>query len=113
MTAPDFLRALRRANIQLGLLFRRYCSALPFAAMEEALMLVRVEHTLRELSALLEPGLRDKVDGDVQDELILYRANLLRLQRELRRRGQPPDGDSNRTQPTACRIWRSASNFIN
>ena len=46
-------------------------------------MLLQVEHTLRSIEVLLQEGLQESADRETRDELVTYRANLMRLQREL------------------------------
>jgi hypothetical protein len=81
---PDTrLNVLRSANAQLANFFGRYSGAPVLGTKEELAALLQVERTLRSVGALLKQGVQESEDRETRDELIIYRANLVRLQREL------------------------------
>ena len=75
-------------------------------------MLIRVEHALRDigLGMKLDPRVRQR--PDVQREMILYWANLLRLQRELRSRERLALSEYRQKQLTRGRVWRTTPTMI-
>jgi hypothetical protein len=83
MSGDSQVERLRLANTELAVCFARFSGGAALKRHEQIQILLRLENTLRCMGALLEHGLVDCKDPETQDELILYRANLLRLQREL------------------------------
>jgi hypothetical protein len=83
MNHPGHLGVLRRANARLSSFFTRFSGGVVLGAQEELRMLLQVEHTLRSIEVLLQQGLQESADRETREELVTYRANLVRLQREL------------------------------
>jgi len=83
MTSSACLDLLRRANAHLNSFFARFSGAPVLGVSEEVEALRQVEKTLRAVGALLDEGFDDIKDRETQDEIAQYRANLIRLRREL------------------------------
>jgi len=83
MNRDTCLELLRRANAHLEHFFLRFSGAPVLGTNEEVDALLQVERTLHSVGALLKGGLQETKDRETQDELASYRANLLRLRREL------------------------------
>jgi hypothetical protein len=83
MNTAGHLDFLRRANVHLENFFARFSGAPVLGTNEEVEALLRVERALHSVRALLDGGLKETSDHETQNELARYRANLLRLRREL------------------------------
>jgi hypothetical protein len=105
MITVSFLDTLRKANARLQLLFERYCSIVPFPDAEELRMLIGVQQALRDTGVQLEQPRRTSHRPEVRRELVLYCANLLRLQRELRCRDHLAPIEYPRKPLTGGEIW--------
>jgi len=78
MNRAGQLDLLRRANAQLGDFFAR-CGAAVQGTEEEIQTLIQLERALRSVGVLLDAGLEESTNRVMQDEFIVYRANLVRL----------------------------------
>jgi len=83
MNTTGHLDLLRRANVHLENFFARFSGAPVLGTNEEVEGLLRVERALHSVRAPLDGGLQESNDRETLDELARYRANLLRLRREL------------------------------
>ena len=83
MNIDDALNRLRRANDCLEKFFARFSGAPVLGTNEEVEALLQVEGALRSVRPLLRPSLEASQERQIQTEVVRYRANLLRLQREL------------------------------
>lgn len=83
MNNPGHLDLLRRANARLSTFFTQCSGGAMLDARDELRMLLQLEDTLRSIEALLQQGLQESGDRETRDELVAYRAHLMRLQREL------------------------------
>jgi len=78
MNRTGQLDLLRRANAHLGNFFARYSAAVQ-GTEEEIQTLIQIERALRSVGAMLDAGLEESKDHAMQDEVGVYRANLIRL----------------------------------
>jgi len=113
MTGQTSLEQLRFANAQLALFFSRVSEAV-VGTQEEIQMLLPVESALLSIGALLDQGLQQTTDRETRDEFVTYRANLVRLQRDLNNMQQAAMGRSTRLFARekhlhAARGWCDAS----
>ena len=83
MNSETSLDLLRRANSELERFFAGFSGARVEGTNQEVAALMQVERALRSIGALLNSGLQQTDNREMQQELASYRANLLRLRREL------------------------------
>ncbi|HKD86074.1 MAG TPA: hypothetical protein VKB58_15075 [Terriglobales bacterium] len=76
------LEVLQNANEGISQFFARFSGAPVLGTEEEVEEMLRLASTLRSVGALLDGHLHKQGDA-LRDELVRYRANLLRLQAEL------------------------------
>jgi len=77
------LDLLRRANARLSLFFTQFSDGAALDPEDELRILLQAEDTLRSIGVLLQQGLQESGNREIRDELVTYRAHLIRLQREL------------------------------
>lgn len=77
------LHQLRHANLQLDRFLTRFSRAAVLGTDEEVTAVLQLERTLRSVGVLLKQGVQRSQNGEVQSELAIYRANLIKLRREL------------------------------
>jgi hypothetical protein len=77
------LNLLRRANAHLERFFARLSQQIKLHPNEEAELLLEVERTVCEVSALLDNGLEQSAEVVTRKEVARYQANLVRLRHEL------------------------------
>lgn len=83
MNNGNELELLRRANLRLDHFLVRFARAAVFGTDEEVEAILEVQRTLESVGALLKQEIQRSKDEDVQSELAIYRANLIKLRREL------------------------------
>jgi hypothetical protein len=83
MSSDNEIQALRRANRDLDHFLARFSRAAVLGTDEEVTALLQVQRTLTSIGGLLKQDIQQSDDDDVQNELAIYRANLIKLRREL------------------------------
>jgi hypothetical protein len=83
MNSENELELLRRANLQLDRFLVRFARAVVLGTDEEVEAILQVQRTLESVGGLLKQDIQRSKDEDVQSELAIYRANLIKLHREL------------------------------
>lgn len=83
MTTLSALEVLRHANAHLGQFFARFSGAPVLGTNEEVGAMLQIERTLKSVGALLDQHSQQSADPEIREEFAKYRANLVRLLREL------------------------------
>ena len=83
MTTGKDVDLLRCANMRLENFFARFAGAPVLGTNEEVEALLQVERALHSVGPLLGGALERSDERETREQLARYRANLLRLRREL------------------------------
>lgn len=82
LTGENEIHLLRRANMDLDRFLARFSRAAVLGTEEEVTALLHLQRTLA-IGGLLKQDIQHSSDDNVQSELAIYRANLIKLRREL------------------------------
>ena len=83
MNSRNECELLRGANQQLDRFLMRFAPAAVSGTKEEVEAILQLQRTLKSVGALLRHDVQHSQDGEVQSELAIYRANLIKLRRGL------------------------------
>lgn len=83
MNGGNELGLLRRANLRLDRFLMHFARAAVLGTDKEVEAVLEVQRTLESVGALLQQDIQHSNDEEVQSELAIYRANLIKLRRAL------------------------------